>query len=127
MSFVPDLQADLGVDRVVGERRRAGERRARRVGVLVVVDLEVAADLLAEMVELAATPTSLPELMPSFSAVASVNGLNAEPGWRWPWVARLNGDVVVVAPADHGADLAGLVVDRHERRRSGRRGCRASG
>jgi hypothetical protein len=28
---------------------------------------------------------------PSRSAVASTNGLNAEPGWRWPCVARLNG------------------------------------
>ena len=29
--------------------------------------------------------------MPRSSARASTNGLNAEPGWRWPWVARLNG------------------------------------
>ena len=29
--------------------------------------------------------------MPFSSAAASTNGLNAEPGWRWPWVARLNG------------------------------------
>ena len=29
--------------------------------------------------------------MPFLSASASTNGLNAEPGWRWPWVARLNG------------------------------------
>ena len=28
---------------------------------------------------------------PDSSATASVNGLNAEPGWRWPSVARLNG------------------------------------
>jgi hypothetical protein len=31
--------------------------------------------------------------MPSDSAWASTNGLYAEPGWRWPWVARLNGRV----------------------------------
>ena len=30
-------------------------------------------------------------LTPSRSAAISVNGLNAEPGWRWPLVARLNG------------------------------------
>ena len=29
--------------------------------------------------------------MPRWMAVASTNGLNAEPGWRWPCVARLNG------------------------------------
>ena len=28
--------------------------------------------------------------MPSFSAVASTNGLKAEPGCRSPWTARLN-------------------------------------
>ena len=28
--------------------------------------------------------------MPSFSAVASTNGLNDEPGWRSPCTARLN-------------------------------------
>ena len=32
--------------------------------------------------------------MPFLSASASTNGLNDEPGWRWPWVARLNGDVL---------------------------------
>ena len=30
---------------------------------------------------------------PSLSACASTNGLNADPGWRWPCVARLNGRV----------------------------------
>jgi hypothetical protein len=29
--------------------------------------------------------------MPSSSASASTNGLKAEPGWRWPCVARLKG------------------------------------
>ena len=29
--------------------------------------------------------------MPFSSAATRVNGLNAEPGWRWPCVARLNG------------------------------------
>ena len=29
---------------------------------------------------------------PCSSAVTRVNGLNAEPGWRWPLVARLNGE-----------------------------------
>ena len=29
---------------------------------------------------------------PDSSATASVNGLNDEPGWRWPSVARLNGN-----------------------------------
>ena len=52
--------------------------------------------------------------MPSFSASASMNGLNAEPGWRWPCVARLNGLGVVVA-ADHRPHLAGLVVDHDQR------------
>ena len=45
-----------------------------------------------------------------------MNGLIDEPGWRWPWVARLNGRVRVVAPADHRAHLAGLVVDRDDGR-----------
>ena len=53
--------------------------------------------------------------MPASSASASTNGLNAEPGWRWPWVARLNGCAGVVVAADHRAHLAGLVVDRDER------------
>ena len=30
--------------------------------------------------------------MPFFSAAASTNGLNAEPGWRWPSVAMLKVD-----------------------------------
>ena len=30
-------------------------------------------------------------LTPSRSAAIRVNGLKAEPGWRWPFVARLNG------------------------------------
>ena len=55
-------------------------------------------------------------LMPRRSASASTNGLNAEPGWRWPWVARLNGVVGVVVAADHRADHAVLVGDRDERR-----------
>ncbi len=29
--------------------------------------------------------------IPRRSAVASTNGLKADPGWRWPCVARLNG------------------------------------
>ena len=29
--------------------------------------------------------------IPRRSAVASTNGLKAEPGWRWPCVARLKG------------------------------------
>ena len=29
--------------------------------------------------------------MPCSSAVARMNGLIDEPGWRWPLVARLNG------------------------------------
>jgi hypothetical protein len=33
----------------------------------------------------------VPGEMPWLSAVASVNGLNEEPGWRCPFVARLNG------------------------------------
>ncbi len=32
-----------------------------------------------------------PGEIPWRSAVASTNGLNAEPGWRWPCVARLKG------------------------------------
>ena len=28
---------------------------------------------------------------PASSAAANTNGLNAEPGWRLAWVARLNG------------------------------------
>ena len=32
-----------------------------------------------------------PAEIPRSSAVARTNGLNAEPGWRWPCVARLNG------------------------------------
>jgi hypothetical protein len=31
-------------------------------------------------------------LTPSRSAWASTNALNDDPGWRWPWVARLNCD-----------------------------------
>jgi hypothetical protein len=27
---------------------------------------------------------------PRLIAVVSTNVLNAEPGWRWPWAARLN-------------------------------------
>ena len=53
--------------------------------------------------------------MPSRSAVASTNGLNAEPGWRSPCVARLNWLCVVVAAADHRHHLAGVDVDRDER------------
>ena len=44
-----------------------------------------------------------------------MNGLIAEPGWRWPLVARLNGPRVEVGAADHRLDLARLVVDRHQR------------
>jgi hypothetical protein len=29
--------------------------------------------------------------IPSSNARTRMNGLNAEPGWRWPFVARLNG------------------------------------
>jgi hypothetical protein len=29
-------------------------------------------------------------LIPFSSAVASTNGLKADPGWRCPWTARLN-------------------------------------
>ena len=29
--------------------------------------------------------------MPCWSAAARMNGFIAEPGWRWPFVARLNG------------------------------------
>ena len=32
-----------------------------------------------------------PGPMPAFSAAARMKGLNEEPGWRWPCVARLNG------------------------------------
>ena len=32
--------------------------------------------------------------MPWLSASARMNGLIAEPGWRWPWVARLNGSAL---------------------------------
>ncbi len=32
--------------------------------------------------------------MPSSSARARMNGLKLEPGWRWPWVARLKGVVL---------------------------------
>ena len=35
-----------------------------------------------------------PGEIPRLSASASTNGLKAEPGWRWPWVARLNGVVL---------------------------------
>ena len=110
-----DLQADLRVDGVVGERRRVGQRRHAGVGVLVVVDLEVAAVGLARDLLLLRRPRSSRARCRRAARSARTNGLNAEPGWRWPCVARLNGDVVVVAPADHRADLAGLVVDRDER------------
>jgi hypothetical protein len=33
----------------------------------------------------------LPVLNPFWNAVISVKGLNEEPGWRWPLVARLKG------------------------------------
>ena len=36
-----DLEADFGEDRVVGERRRAGQRVRARVGAFVVVDDEL--------------------------------------------------------------------------------------
>ncbi len=36
--------------------------------------------------------------MPSSSAVTSSNGLIEEPGWRRPWVARLNGLVSKFGP-----------------------------
>ena len=36
--------------------------------------------------------------IPSSSAVSSVNGLIEEPGWRWPWVARLKGAVSKSGP-----------------------------
>ena len=55
-------------------------------------------------------------LTPSSSARMRVNGLNAEPGWRWPLVARLNGLLLEVRAADHRLHLAGLVLDRHQRR-----------
>ena len=44
-----------------------------------------------------------------------MNGLIAEPGWRWPLVARLNGLLLEVVAAHHRLHLAGLVLDRHER------------
>ena len=59
--------------------------------------------------------------MPRWSAVASTNGLNAEPGWRWPCVARLNGCDAKFVAADHRPHLAGGVVDRDERRLRARR------
>ncbi len=36
--------------------------------------------------------------MPSSRAVISVKGLIEEPGWRWPWVARLKGLVSKSGP-----------------------------
>ena len=33
----------------------------------------------------------LPGPKPFSKAVIRVNGLNDDPGWRWPFVARLNG------------------------------------
>ena len=56
-----------------------------------------------------------PGEMPFSSAAIRVNGLKAEPGWRRPCVARLNGPLLEVGAADHRADAARVVVDRHER------------
>ncbi len=53
--------------------------------------------------------------MPSSSAVSSVNGLIEEPGWRCPWVARLNGAVSKFGPADHRLDRGVAVVDHDHR------------
>ena len=36
--------------------------------------------------------TESPEYLPDSRAAASVNGLNDDPGWRWPSVARSNGN-----------------------------------
>ena len=59
---------------------------------------------------------------PTRSAIASVNGLNEEPGWRCALGGEVERELVVVLlpvddrAADHRPDLPGLVVDRHQRR-----------
>jgi hypothetical protein len=39
-----------------------------------------------------------PGPIPRSSAAARMNGLIAEPGWRWPFVARLNGRLSKLSP-----------------------------
>ena len=65
--------------------------------------------------------------MPFSSAAASTNGLNAEPGWRWPSVAMLNSTrpswrAAVLRPADHRLHLAVARLDRDQRARDRRAG-----
>ena len=90
--------AELGVDRVVGvasrrrgwscrgTRRRSCGRRSTR----------------ASAAEPGRSSRWTRRLVfgeiPCSSAVARVNGLIEEPGWRWPWVARLKGCVSKSVP-----------------------------
>ena len=52
---------------------------------------------------------------PSSSARARMNGLKAEPGWRWPLVARLKGRALKSEPPTIARTSPVLVLDRHER------------
>jgi hypothetical protein len=58
--------------------------------------------------------------IPSSSAVIRVKGLIEEPGWRWPWVARLKGLVSKSGPPTI-ALIAGVVVVDHDHRGGRRR------
>ena len=48
-------------------------------------------------------------------AVVSAKVLKAEPGWRWPWAARLNCWSLVAAARGHRPDEAVVGVDRDDR------------
>ena len=91
--------------------------RRRRVRVLVVRDLEELRALLArcERERCGADAQVLFGSMPSSSARARMNGLKDEPGWRWPFVARLKGRALKSEPPTIARTSPVLVLDRHER------------
>ena len=105
---------DLGEHRVVGGRRRVRERGDARVGVAVVLDRELLGrardveDLLARRPQRGGGD-------PLLERLGEHERLERGAGLALALGGEVERRAVVVVAADHRADLAGLVLDRHQR------------
>ena len=111
----PDLDPDLRVHGVVRERRRTREGADARVVVVVVVDGELL-DAARDVEHLALGGPRRRRRHAAAQRRGEHEGLERRAGLALALRGEVERCLVVVGAADHRADLAGLVVDRDERR-----------